>query len=67
MEPAHISGLMLPKEAIKEFKQIYRQEFGVDLSEEEAQRRANNLMAFYRAVLEEDQPGAIKKSEDLTK
>ena len=54
---------MLPKEAIKEFKQIYRQEFGADLSDEEAERRVNNLMALYRAVLEEDQPGAIRKSE----
>ena len=54
---------MLPKEAIKEFKQIYRQEFGVDLSDEEVQRRADNLMAFYRAVLEENQPGAMTKSE----
>ena len=53
----------LPKEAIKEFKQIYRQEFGVDLSDEEAQRRADNLMAFYRAVLEENQPGTMTKSE----
>ena len=58
---------MLPKEALNEFKQIYRKEYGIDLSDEEAQRRVNNLMAFYRAVLEEDQPGAIKKSEDLTK
>ena len=54
---------MLPKEAIKEFQRIYRQEYGVDLSEEEAERRANNLMVFYRAVLEEELPEIIKKSE----
>ena len=58
---------LLPKEAIKEFQLIYRQEYGIDLSDEEATRRVNNLMAFYRAVLEEDQPGAVRKSEDLTK
>lgn len=54
---------LLPKEAIEEFKQIYRQEFGIDLSDEEAVRQANNLVAFYGAVLEEDQSEAITKSK----
>jgi len=54
---------LLPKEAIEEFKQIYRQEFGIDLNDEEAARRANNLVAFYGAVLEEDRSEAITKSE----
>ena len=42
---------MLQKEAIEEFKQIYKKEFGVDLSDEEASYRANNLLNLYKAVL----------------
>lgn len=41
---------MLPKEAIKEFKKLYFKNYGIELSEEEAERRANNLVALYEAV-----------------
>lgn len=41
---------MLPKEAIEEFKILYAKNFGVELSDEEAARRANNLVELYRAV-----------------
>ena len=54
---------MLPKEAIKEFQQIYRQEFGVDLSDEEAQRRADNLVNLYKFVYEESEPGPIQNQQ----
>ena len=42
---------MLPKEAIQEFQKIYKERFGVDLSDAEASFRANNLVNLYRAVL----------------
>jgi len=42
---------MLPNDAVKEFKDLYRQQFGVALSDAEAARRANNVMRLYRAVL----------------
>jgi hypothetical protein len=41
---------MLPKEAIKEFKRLYAKNYGINLSDEEATRRANNLVALYSAV-----------------
>ena len=45
---------MLPKEAIEEYKKLYKQRFGVDLSDEEASFRANNLVNLYSAVLSAD-------------
>ena len=41
---------MLPTEAIEEFKQIYKKEFGIEISDEESLRRASNLVNLYRAV-----------------
>ncbi len=41
---------MLPKEAIEEYKKLYAKNYGVELSDEEATRRANNLVALYSAV-----------------
>jgi hypothetical protein len=42
---------MLPKEAIEEFKKIYKKRFGVELTDAEASFRANNLVNLYSAVL----------------
>lgn len=44
------ANYILPKEAVEEFKRIYKKKFNVDLSDEEAVRRANNLLNLYRAV-----------------
>jgi hypothetical protein len=41
---------MLPKEAVDEFKILYAKNYGVELSDEEASRRANNFVALYEAV-----------------
>lgn len=41
---------MLPKEAIEEFKEIYKKLYGEELSDEEASKRANNLVNLYKAV-----------------
>ena len=51
---------MLPREAIKEFIELYKARFGVELSDEEASRRANNLVNLYKFVYEEPQTGPIE-------
>jgi len=43
-------NFMLPQEAIKEYKEIYRKRYGVALGDEEASLRANNLIKLYKAV-----------------
>ena len=52
---------MLPRKAIKEFKEIYAKNYGVELSDKEATRRANNLVALYAAVYG-DNSGQIKNN-----
>lgn len=42
---------MLPKEAIEEFKKIYKKRFGVSLTDAEASFRANNFVNMYSVVL----------------
>lgn len=42
---------MLPVEAIKEFKEIYLNKYGVKLSDAEAVFRANNLINLYKTTL----------------
>lgn len=42
---------LLPPEAIQEFKELYRLRYGIELSDEEASFRANNLVRFYELVL----------------
>ncbi len=41
---------MLPKEAIEEFKVLYKKHYGQDISDEEASRRANNLVNLFKAI-----------------
>ena len=41
---------MLPKEAIEEFKKLYSKNYGIELSDEEARRRASNLVDLFAAV-----------------
>jgi hypothetical protein len=41
---------MLPKEAIEEFKKLYKERFKVELSDEEAAFRATNLVNLYEIV-----------------
>ena len=43
---------MLPKEAIKEFKDIYKKVFNEDISDEDALVRANKLLDLYKAMFE---------------
>jgi hypothetical protein len=41
---------MLPEAAIIQFKKIWKKLYGIELSDNEASFRANNLVALYRAV-----------------
>ena len=44
--------MQLNHDDIEEFKEIYRQEFGEELSDADAERRARQLLAFYEAILQ---------------
>lgn len=48
--------MILPAEAVLEFKQIYLDVYGVDISLEEATSRASNLVSLYQVVLD---PGLL--------
>lgn len=54
---------MLPREAIEEFKRLYTKNYGVELSDEEATYRANNLVALYTAVYGNSQSGRIENNQ----
>ncbi len=41
---------MLPEKAIKEFKEIYRKEFGKELSEKDALDKSLRIFNLYKAV-----------------
>ena len=41
---------MLPKEAVDEYKKIYKNAYSVELTEAEATEMANDLLDFYNAV-----------------
>lgn len=58
---------MLPENAIKEFKSLYRHVFGIELSEEEAAFRANNLVRLYGIVYGNNNGshGHNEETEDL--
>lgn len=45
---------MLPKEAIDEFKKIYKEEFGDDLSDSEATEKAAHVFNLFRVICEPD-------------
>lgn len=53
---------MLPKEAIEEFKELFLKKFGVELSDEEAAFRANNLVNLYSAVYGNPEENLVNKN-----
>lgn len=48
---------MLPKKAIGEFKRLCKRIYGIDMTDAEAQCRADNLVRLYNAVLRGKQRG----------
>ncbi|MDO8557039.1 MAG: hypothetical protein Q7R98_01060 [Candidatus Jorgensenbacteria bacterium] len=57
---------MLPKEAIIEYKKLFHRHYGIELSDTEAENRANNLVNLYQAVYQPANFGKIpdKKIEN---
>lgn len=55
---------MLPQKAIQEFKIIYLKIFGVELSDEEATKKANNFVDLYKAVYGDIYLGKRKNNEN---
>lgn len=45
-----LKQIMISKEALKEFKRIYKKEFGEDISDKDALDEATNLLNLYKAV-----------------
>lgn len=52
--------MSLTKQAIDEFKTLYRNTYGVILTDAEARIRANDLMSVYRSIYVDEQ-----KCDDL--
>ncbi len=44
----------LPIEAVEEFAALFKQEYGIELSPDEARTRAQNFLNLYDAVLGND-------------
>ena len=53
---------MLPKEAIIEFKELFKKVYGIEISDEEASFRANNLVNLYAAVYDEPPVGQLHRN-----
>lgn len=43
---------MLPKEAYLEYKAIYKSEFGIELSDEEAIKQAHDMLSLFRVLID---------------
>ena len=41
---------MISDESLNEFKKLYMKRYGIELSKEEALKKANSLLNLYRAV-----------------
>ena len=55
---------MLSEKAIQEFKELYKKRYGVELSDQEASYRANNLFNLYKVTY---MPESIIKPESPNK
>ncbi len=54
--------MVLPEEAIKEFIQIYKKNFGVELTFQEATDKATRVFLFFKMLLEE--PNLVNQSNE---
>ena len=55
---------MLTKQAIDEYKKIYKEEFNREISDEEASKQANDLINLFAILV---QSSNIVRSDGLTK
>jgi len=58
-------GMNLPREAIEEFKEIYRKEFAEELSDDEASQKANNLIELFQIIAEVERPETESKKVEI--
>lgn len=58
---------MLSPEAINEFRALYKERYGVELSLEEASKCAHALFKLYKAVCVGDQTDEANQPPDVTK
>lgn len=49
---------MISKEALEEYKAIYKEKTGKDLSDQEASEQSNNLVNFFALLLKIDRRNA---------
>jgi hypothetical protein len=59
---------MISNKALEEYKKIYKEEFGVDISDERALEQAINLLtlmkAIYRPITKEDYDNLQKRRKE---
>lgn len=53
---------MLSKQAVKEYKEIYKKEFGKDISEAEAVSQGTRLLNLFKIIYKPIPAGWIKRS-----
>ncbi len=51
-------------EGLKEFKKIYKEEYGTDLTDEEANKEGSNLLNFFKLLIEIDRRNKKVKEKD---
>ena len=52
---------MLSKQAIEEYRKIFKEEFGQDITEAEAEEQGIRLLRFFEILIKVDQQNQIKK------
>jgi hypothetical protein len=57
-EQEPISEPLITRELLEEFKELYRKEFGVKLSDENALKRALNVLQLFEAIYRPIPPGS---------
>lgn len=56
--------MRLPKEAIEELKEVYKKEFGEELSDKDAQEMAHRLLRLFQLLRYRPKPGLTPPKED---
>ncbi len=46
--------MALSEKAVKEFKEVWKKEYGVELTDDEARESSENLLGFFRLLMEID-------------
>jgi len=50
-------------DAVKEFKQLFKEKFHIELTDEEAYQKANQLLNLYKVVYAKPLPSRAKEEE----